>query len=106
MKVEEVSHRARRYAALGDPIRLAIVDELTSTDRSPSELAAIVDIDSNLLAHHLGVLERLLMVERIGSQGDRRRRYIRLIPNTLDDLHPGGPIGAGRIIFVCTENAA
>jgi protein-tyrosine-phosphatase/DNA-binding HxlR family transcriptional regulator len=106
MDTEQVSHRARLHGALGDPIRLAIVDELTSTDRSPSELAAMLAIDSNLLAHHLGVLEELGIVERIGSQGDRRRRYIRLIPTALDGLHPGGPICAGRIVFVCTENAA
>src|ERR1700730_7317217 len=48
--------RAQLHAALGDPHRLAIVDELALSDRAPSELAAMLGIDSNLLAHHLGVL--------------------------------------------------
>jgi hypothetical protein len=33
-----VSERARRHAALGDATRLAIVDALTISDRSPVEL--------------------------------------------------------------------
>ena len=66
----------------------------------------MLDIDSNLLAHHLGVLEQLGIVERVASQGDRRRRYTRLIPAALAEPQPGGRLAAGRIVFVCTENAA
>lgn len=106
MSIEILARRARLHAALGDPHRLAIVDELTTSDRSPSELASMLHIDSNLLAHHLGVLEDLGIVERVASQGDRRRRYTRLIPAALASLQPGGALAAGRIIFVCTENAA
>jgi len=102
----ELLNRAQLHAALGDPHRLAIVDELSLSDRSPSELAAMLDIDSNLLAHHLGLLEQLGIVERVGSQGDRRRRYTRLIPTALATLAPGGALVAGRVVFVCTENAA
>lgn len=43
------------HAALADPSRLAIVDFLAMGDASPSELLAVLDIASNLLAHHLGV---------------------------------------------------
>ena len=45
------------HAALGEPARLAIVDELAVSDRSPKELGERLDIPSNLLAHHLTVLE-------------------------------------------------
>lgn len=106
MHVESLASRARLYAALGDPHRLAIVDELCLSDRSPSELAATLGIDSNLLAHHLGVLEQLGVVERVVSQGDRRRRYARLVPAGLTSLQLGRRVRARRIVFVCTENAA
>ncbi|MGA9276742.1 ArsR/SmtB family transcription factor, partial [Ilumatobacter sp.] len=70
--------RARIHAALADPSRLAIVDELTVSDRAPSELAARLSIPGNLLAHHLHVLSGVGLIERFGSSGDRRRRYVRL----------------------------
>jgi ArsR family transcriptional regulator, arsenate/arsenite/antimonite-responsive transcriptional repressor / arsenate reductase (thioredoxin) len=102
----ELLRRAELHAALGDPHRLAIVDELSASDRSPSELKALLDVDSNLLAHHLGVLEHLGVVERVASQGDQRRRYARLIAAPLARLQSGRPLTARRIVFVCTENAA
>ena len=106
MDTERISARARLHAALGDPSRLAIVDELTTSDRSPSELADMLHLDSNLLAHHLGALEQLGIIERVASQGDRRRRYTRLNPTALTSLNLGPSILAARIVFVCTENAA
>ncbi len=45
------------YSALADPGRLAIVDQLMSADASPSELQASLSMSSNLLAHHVKVLE-------------------------------------------------
>lgn len=103
---EAVRRRSRLHGALADPHRLAIVDELVFSDRSPSELRARLNLDSNLLAHHLDVLERLNLIERSASQGDRRRRYVRLVPGTLAGLGVGGSLRVGRVVFVCTENAA
>ena len=45
-----VEERAAVHAALGDPVRLAMVDELAVSDRSPIELRRLVGIESNLLA--------------------------------------------------------
>ncbi|MGH2687812.1 MAG: helix-turn-helix domain-containing protein [Actinomycetota bacterium] len=101
-----MTRRAGLHAALADPHRLAIVDRLVLSDRAPSELQAALRVDSNLLAHHLGVLERSGLVERVVSQGDRRRRYVRLVPETLTDLGVGGAVRVGRVVFVCTENIA
>ena len=70
--------RAATYAALGDPHRLAIVEELVLSDRAPSELGERFGLESNLLAHHLRVLEAVGLIERVTSDGDRRRRYLRL----------------------------
>ena len=106
MQDERLMERARIHAALGDPNRLAIVDQLVLSDRAPSELRAMLGIDSNLLAHHLDVLERLGLIERAPSQGDRRRRYVRLVPAALADLGVGGAVQVERVVFVCTENIA
>ena len=43
--------------ALGDPARLAIVDTLVAGDASPGELGAELELPTNLVAHHLKVLE-------------------------------------------------
>ncbi|MEZ5269751.1 MAG: winged helix-turn-helix domain-containing protein [Microthrixaceae bacterium] len=73
-----VAERAARHAALGDPVRLSVVDELVVSDRSPVELSRLVGIESNLLAHHLDILEEAGLIERSRSSGDGRRRYVHL----------------------------
>ena len=57
-RTTELDRRAAIHAALADPARLRIVDTLTVGDASPSELAAMLAMPSNLLAHHLNALER------------------------------------------------
>ena len=98
--------RAARHAALGDPARLAIVDELSVSDRAPVELRRLLDMESNLLAHHLDVLERVGLIERSRSSGDGRRRYVHLLPGALEGLAPGRPIPTGAALFVCSANSA
>jgi ArsR family transcriptional regulator, arsenate/arsenite/antimonite-responsive transcriptional repressor / arsenate reductase (thioredoxin) len=98
--------RAARHAALGDPVRLAIVDELASSDRSPVELRRLVGLESNLLAHHLDVLESVGMISRSRSSGDARRRYVHLVHDSLDDVSPGKRIVPVSALFVCTRNSA
>jgi protein-tyrosine-phosphatase/DNA-binding HxlR family transcriptional regulator len=109
MKVERMSDVARRaavHAALADPARLQIADTLSAGDASPSELAAMLAMPSNLLAHHLHVLEQAGLVARRRSEGDRRRNYLQLIPGALDTLiHPPART-ARRVLFVCTANSA
>ena len=60
-----LARRATIHAALADPHRLAIVDELALSDRSPSELRTRLQIGSNLLAHHLDTLAGAGLVERL-----------------------------------------
>ena len=103
---ESLELRAARHAALGDPIRLAIVDELALSDRSPIELRGLVGLESNLLAHHLDVLESVGMITRSRSSGDGRRRYIHLLRDSLRDLAPGRKMIPARALFVCTRNSA
>lgn len=98
------------HAALGDPTRLAVVDELLVGDRSPHELAETLGLPSNLLAHHLRVLEDTGVVQRSRSEADRRRTYVRVVPAALTGLTtglaPGTAMPAPRVVFVCTHNSA
>jgi protein-tyrosine-phosphatase/DNA-binding transcriptional ArsR family regulator len=100
--------RVSRLHALADPVRLAVVDALGSSDVSPGVLAAELAVPGNLLAHHLGVLEAADIVRRVRSEADRRRHYVQLVPGSLDDLLPNGPARrvAPRVVFVCTHNSA
>jgi ArsR family transcriptional regulator, arsenate/arsenite/antimonite-responsive transcriptional repressor / arsenate reductase (thioredoxin) len=101
-----VATRAARHAALGDAVRLAIVDELALSDLASVELAQRFGIASNLLAHHLDVLERVGLVERSRSSGDGRRRYVHLVGNALAGLAPARRVRPGRALFVCSANSA
>lgn len=101
-----LERRAHLHATLGEPNRLAIVDQLGVSDRTPSQLSQRLGLPSNLLAHHLDVLEQAGLIDRFPSGGDRRRRYVRLIREPLARLSPV-TTGADRpALFICTHNAA
>jgi ArsR family transcriptional regulator, arsenate/arsenite/antimonite-responsive transcriptional repressor / arsenate reductase (thioredoxin) len=102
----ELERRVRVHAALADPGRLQIVDVLALTDASPTELEHALGMTSNLLAHHLGVLERAGLVSRRRSEADRRRSYVQLVPAALDGLLPTAVQPVTRVVFVCTANTA
>ena len=109
MSLERNSDLARRaavHAALADPARLAITDTLLAGDASPSELAAMLAMPSNLLAHHLHMLEQAGVITRRRSEGDRRRTYLRLIPSALDSVAVPPSRLTRRVLFVCTANSA
>lgn len=101
-----VDERARIHSALGDPMRLAIIDELAVSDLASVELQSITGLESNLLAHHLHILERAGLIVRSASSGDGRRRYVRLIIETLDLIHPSARMAPSNILFVCSMNSA
>jgi ArsR family transcriptional regulator, arsenate/arsenite/antimonite-responsive transcriptional repressor / arsenate reductase (thioredoxin) len=102
----ELERRAALHAALSDQARLRIVDTLSAGDASPSELAAMLDMPSNLLAHHLRILESERLITRTRSEGDKRRSYLRLVPASLDGLIPPALRPPSRVLFVCTANTA
>jgi protein-tyrosine-phosphatase len=102
--VRSQTDRAQVFAALGDSLRLDIVDELVLSDRTPGELIQKFEIPSALLAHHLDVLEKAQIVERIESSADRRKRFVRLaernLPLLVSSKYPG------NIQFICRHNSA
>jgi ArsR family transcriptional regulator, arsenate/arsenite/antimonite-responsive transcriptional repressor / arsenate reductase (thioredoxin) len=100
-----IDRRATVFAALGDPGRLAVVDALALGDRSPGELGDLLGMPSNLLAHHLRLLEQAGVIERGRSEADRRRTYVRLVPSALPRA-PEPRVAAPRVVFVCTHNSA
>ena len=104
---KEIIERARIFAALGDPNRLAVVDLLQSGDLSPDGIAAALQIPGNLLAHHLKVLEGAGVIVREHSQNDRRRIYVSFVASSMDGLLPESvEMTASRVVFVCTHNSA
>ena len=103
--------RARILSALAEPVRMAMVDHLLLGDASPSELGAQVGLGSNLLAHHLRVLEEAGVVR----PGPLRRRPAPQLRATAyrpsprpRSRRPARPAStpAPRVIFVCTANSA
>jgi len=98
--------RAALHAALSDPARLRIVDLLTLGDLAPRELQDQLGMPSNLVSHHLGVLEREGIISRKRSEADRRRSYVRLNRDAFDHLGPSATAAARRVLFVCTANSA
>jgi len=94
------------HAALADPARLSIMDRLLVADASPSELAAQLSMRSNLVAHHLRVLDDAGLVRRSRSDGDQRRVYLSAAVNALEPFARVTGHSAPRVVFVCTHNSA
>lgn len=105
---EALEWRAAGHAALSDVGRLRLVDSLEVGDISPRDLAAALGMSSNLLAHHVKVLEAAGLVRRLPSESDGRRTYVRLVPEALAALgrFPSPALPAGRVVFVCSGNSA
>jgi len=105
-RILSVEDRARKHAALADPVRVRMLDLLTFGDLTPTVLREELGLPSNLVAHHLGVLEREGIITRTRSEGDGRRSYVRLNPGALPQLGSFAVAGAVRVVFVCSQNSA
>lgn len=101
-----LARRARVHAALGEPARLAIVDMLALGDAAPGEIGARLNMPTNLVAHHLGVLQDAGVVSRARSHADGRRTYVQLHHDILAELTGRPPLEVVRVVFVCTHNSA
>jgi protein-tyrosine-phosphatase/DNA-binding HxlR family transcriptional regulator len=106
IELNSVEGRAAVHAALGEPSRLRIVDLLAFGDLSPAELQGELGIASNLLSHHLRILEGARLVSRHRSEADRRRSYVRLERDGMAGLLPAATVRVPRVLFVCYANSA
>ncbi|MEY2779662.1 MAG: ArsC protein [Actinomycetota bacterium] len=102
--VSDLAIRAKIFAALGDPRRLEIADEVAASDRTPGELMEKLEMSSALLAHHLDVLEDAQVIQRFTSHFDRRKRFIRLHQIAAPYVEPTKIMRP--VIFVCRHNSA
>ncbi|WP_229070135.1 helix-turn-helix transcriptional regulator [Actinoplanes sp. DH11] len=68
------------FAALGDPVRRALVSRLARGDATVGELAAPFDLTQQAISHHVGVLRRCGLVEQ---RRDGTRRPCRLRTDRL-----------------------
>ncbi|MBQ1053031.1 winged helix-turn-helix transcriptional regulator [Micromonospora sp. C51] len=59
------------FAALGDPVRRALVTRLAHGDATVGELAAPFDLTPQAISHHVGVLRRCGLIEQ-RREGTRR----------------------------------
>ncbi len=101
-----LERRSAMHAALGEPVRLAIVEDLATSDRSPKDLGERHGLATNLLAHHLDVLEAAGLVVRFTSAGDKRRRYVRLVREPLASLRIATTDLPNSVLFLCSHNSA
>jgi protein-tyrosine-phosphatase len=106
MRPMDLTERARLHAALGDPLRLRMVESLLLGDRTFQELAEAAGLPGNAAAYHLAVLDKAGLIERQTSEGDRRRRYFHLCAGRIEGLGLPAPRVTGAVLFVCTHNSA
>jgi protein-tyrosine-phosphatase len=106
MSTAGLEARALAYAALGDPSRLAIIDLLAHADLASGELGAQLAVPTNLIAHHLKVLEGAGLVVRRRSEGDGRRTYVTRTAGCNDLIGPTRLTRPHSVAFVCSQNSA
>jgi len=106
MSTVELEARARAHAALGDPSRLAIIDLLAHADLASGELSNQLSIPTNLVAHHLRVLEEASLIVRRRSEGDGRRSYVTRTKACNQLIGAGQIRRPHKVAFVCSQNSA
>lgn len=79
------------FAALGDPVRLTVVERLADGDATVGELASMFDITVQGVSQHIAVLERAGLVSR---HKEGRTRRVHLEPAAL--AHAAGWMEARR----------
>ncbi|RKR89808.1 ArsR family transcriptional regulator [Micromonospora pisi] len=65
------------FAALGDPVRRALVARLTRSDATVGELAQPFGLTPQAISHHVGVLRRCGLIEQ-RREGTRRPCRLRV----------------------------
>lgn len=98
VEASTLESRAALFSALGDPIRIRILDTLAADQRCVCEIQAqLTDIAPNLLSYHLRVLREAGLVEstRRGRWVDYRLRAD--ADRTLQSALPGARDAEGSL---------
>jgi DNA-binding transcriptional ArsR family regulator len=66
----ESDHCAEMLRALGDPVRLRIIDALRSSPKCVSELSESLSLEVVTVSHHLGILHSSGLLDR-----EKKGRY-------------------------------
>ena len=74
------------FAALGDPVNLAIVRLLLAEPRRSSEIADALELSRPDASRHLATLRRAALVDGHSAPEDARARVYALRPERFDDL--------------------
>jgi protein-tyrosine-phosphatase len=82
------------------------MDLLAHGDLASGELGAQLGIPTNLIAHHLNVLELENLITRRRSEGDGRRTYITRTRAANLLIGSGHLPRPHRVAFVCSQNSA
>jgi ArsR family transcriptional regulator len=85
-----IEERTAIFSALGDPIRLQILDQLAFCQQCVCDIQSSIDIAPNLLSYHLRVLREAGLVE-----ASRRGRWVdyRLSDETVRLVQGSLPAG-------------
>jgi DNA-binding transcriptional ArsR family regulator len=81
--VHATSQLDAAFAALADPTRRAILEQLSRGEATVNELVAPLPISQPAVSRHLRVLEKAGLIQR---RVDGTRRPCRLAPHALDRL--------------------
>lgn len=63
INIEAMKNLGNVFAALSDPTRRLILENLRSQDLTPSELLERIEVSQPTLSHHLDILKRAELVE-------------------------------------------
>lgn len=102
----DIATRAGVHAALGEPLRLQLVDMLRLGDLSPQWAARRLGISPSLLSHHLRTLREAGLVHATRSRGDGRRQYLMLDHTMLEGIVATPRLEVTSVLFTCTANSA
>ncbi len=75
------------FAALSDPIRMAVIAMLSQEPRRAGELAASLDMSPAAMSRHLRILRRSGLVAEAGIADDARVRIYHLRQAPFDQMH-------------------
>ena len=76
----------QQFAAVADPVRLAILGMLRRRDHCVCHLVERLQLKQSVVSHHVGVLRRAGLVRTRPHPSDRRWIYYRLDREALADI--------------------